>query len=227
MKKPRILVVTIKKWNIENFKKFKKKFEKKFKIYLISNKNKLNKKKLKKIEPNFIFFIHWSTKVSNQITSNFNCYNFHMTDLPFGRGGSPLQNLLIRDIEKSKISLIKMNNNLDQGDIVYKEKFNLKGNAEQIYNSLSIRSFKIIEKIIEKQKLKFIKQKGFIKNFKRIKNNAMVIKKNLTLRNIYNQIRMRDAKTYEQTFVKIGKFKIYFKNAKIRSKIVSGKFEIF
>ena len=76
MKKPRILVVTIKKWNIENFKKFKKKFEKKFKIYLISNKNKLNKKKLKKIEPNFIFFIHWSTKVSNQITSNFNCYNF-------------------------------------------------------------------------------------------------------------------------------------------------------
>ena len=43
-----------------------------------------------------------------------------MTDLPFGRGGSPLQNLLLRDIEKTKISLIKMNNKLDQGDIVQK-----------------------------------------------------------------------------------------------------------
>lgn len=226
MNKPKVLIVTLKKWNLNNFKKFKQKNQKKIKLYLISNKDKLKKNILKKIQPDFIFFIHWSTKVSDQITNNFNCYNFHMTDLPFGRGGSPLQNLLIRDIEKTKISLIKMNNKLDQGDIAYKEKFNLKGNAEQIYNSLSIRSFKIIEKIIKKNELKFIKQKGFVKNFKRIKNNAIVIKKKLTLRNIYNQIRMRDAKTYEQTFVKIGKFRIYLKNAKIKSKIVSGKFEI-
>ena len=65
-----------------------------------------------------------------------------MTDLPFGRGGSPLQNLLLRNIESTKISLIKMNNKLDQGEIVYKEKFDLIGNAQDIYNSLSFRSFK-------------------------------------------------------------------------------------
>ena len=29
-----------------------------------------------------------------------------------------------------------MNNKLDQGDIIHKEKFNLKGNAEEIYNSV-------------------------------------------------------------------------------------------
>ena len=38
---------------------------------------------------------------------------------------------------------------------------------------------------------------------------------------------MRDVETYEKTFVKIGKFRIYLKDAKIKSNIISGKFEIF
>ena len=226
MSKIKILIVTIKKWNLINYKKFKQKHQKHISFYLISKKENLNKNILFKINPDLIFFVHWSTKVSTQIINNFNCYNFHMTDSPFGRGGSPLQNLLLRDIENTKISLIKMNNKLDQGDIIYKEKFYLKGSAEEIYSSLSSRSFKIIEKILKKKKLKFLKQKGFIKNFKRIKKNSIIVKKNLTLRNIYNQIRMRDAETYERTFIKIGKFKIYLKDAKIKSKMISGKFKI-
>ena len=227
MKKKNILIVTLKKWNLINFRRFKKKNQRTNNLYLISKKKDLKKENLVHINPDFIFFIHWSNKVSEQIINNFNCYNFHMTDLPFGRGGSPLQNLLFRDIEKTKISLIKMNNKLDQGDIIYKKIFNLKGNAKDIYNSLSIKSFEIIEKIIKRKKLKFIKQTGYIKTFKRIKKNSLIIKKKLTLKNIYNQIRMRDAETYEQTFVKIGKYKIYLKDAKIKSKVISGKFEIF
>ena len=227
MKKKTILIVTLKKWNFINFQRFKKKNQRNFKLHIIFKNKDLIKKKLTDINPDLIFFIHWSTKVSEEIINNYNCYNFHMTDLPFGRGGSPLQNLLLRDIEKTKISLIKMNNKLDQGDIIHKEKFNLKGNAEEIYNSLSTKSFRIIEKIIKRKKLKFVKQKGYVKNFKRIKKNSLILKNNLTLKNIYNQIRMRDVETYEKTFVKIGKFKIYLRDAKIKSNIISGKFEIF
>lgn len=227
MTKKKILIVTLKKWNLLNFQKFKKKNKHNYNLHIILKNKDLKKEKLININPDFIFFIHWSTKVSEEIINNFNCYNFHMTDLPFGRGGSPLQNLLLRDIEKTKISLIKMNNKLDQGDIIYKEKFNLKGNAREIYNLLSIKSFRIIEKIIKRKKLKLIKQKGYVKNFKRIKKNSLIIKNKLTLKNIYNQIRMRDTESYERTFVKIGKYKIYLKDAKINSKIISGKFEIF
>ena len=226
MKKPRILLVTIKKWNIENFKKFKKKYNKKFNIYLISKDVLLKKSYLKKINPKYIFFIHWSKIVNKEIVNNYNCYNFHMSDLPYGRGGSPLQNLLLRDIEKTKISLIRMNNKLDAGDIVCKKNFVLKGNAEKIYNSLSKKSFEIIEMILKKNKLKLIKQNGRVKNFKRIKNNKLSLKKKQTLRNIYNQIRMRDAPSYEKTFIKFGKFKIFLKNAKIKSKSIDGKYEI-
>ena len=46
--------------------------------------------------------------IDKSIYEKHECILFHMTDLPFGRGGSPLQNLLLRDIEKTKISLIKI-----------------------------------------------------------------------------------------------------------------------
>ena len=36
-----------------------------------------------------------------------------------------------------------MNNKLDQGEIVYKEKFDLIGNAQDIYNSLSLDHLKL------------------------------------------------------------------------------------
>ncbi len=48
---------------------------------------------------------------------NFNCVVFHMTDLPFGRGGSPLQNLISRGIYKTKISAIKVVKEIDAGPI--------------------------------------------------------------------------------------------------------------
>lgn len=221
----KIIIVSTKNWNLVNIRKFKKK-KNKIKIRIISDNKKLNQRYLNKFSPDFIFFIHWSRKVKNEIIKKYNCYNFHMTDLPFGRGGSPLQNLLLRDIEKTKISLFKMNNKLDAGSILYKENFFLKGSAQQIYESLSKKCIRIIDKILKKNKIKYIKQEGRVRYFKRIKNNKLIIKKNQSLRNIYNQIRMRDANTYLKTFIKVGNYKISLKNAKIKSKSINGEFEI-
>ena len=61
MNKPKVLIVTLKKWNLNNFKKFKQKNQKKIKLYLISNKDKL-KKYSKKNSTRFYFFIHWSQR---------------------------------------------------------------------------------------------------------------------------------------------------------------------
>lgn len=45
---------------------------------------------LNRTTPKYIFFIHWSWIVPSVILEKFECVCFHMTDLPFGRGGSPL-----------------------------------------------------------------------------------------------------------------------------------------
>ena len=71
-----------------------------------------------------------------------------------------------------------------------------------------------------------MKQTGKLIKFSRIKFNNLLIKKKQTLKNIYNQIRMRDADTYEKTYVQKGKFRIYLYDSKIKSKNIYGKFKI-
>ena len=64
------------------------------KYYFIRKKSDLNMKNLKKINPKYIFFPHWSHKVPQIILDNFECVCFHTAPLPYGRGGSPIQNLI-------------------------------------------------------------------------------------------------------------------------------------
>ena len=46
-----------------------------------------------------------------------------MTDLPFGRGGSPLQNLIVRGYKSTKLTAIKVQSGIDTGDIYLKKPF--------------------------------------------------------------------------------------------------------
>ena len=80
----------------------------------------------------YIFFMHWSWRVPEDITNRFECICFHMTDLPYGRGGSPLQNLILNGHKKTKISAIRMTEEVDAGPIYVKKKLSLKGSAEDI-----------------------------------------------------------------------------------------------
>ena len=60
--------------------------------------------------------------IPKKIYSNYDCIVFHMTDLPYGRGGSPLQNLIVRGHKETKISALNVQSGLDTGDIYLKKK---------------------------------------------------------------------------------------------------------
>ena len=87
---------------------------------------KINKKVIKKINPKIIFFIYWSTIVKEDIFDKYTCIQFHSSDLPKFKGGSPIQNQIIKGINQTKISAFKMNSNLDSGNICMKRKVSLK-----------------------------------------------------------------------------------------------------
>jgi methionyl-tRNA formyltransferase len=57
--------------------------------------------------PSHVFFPHWSWKIPATVHRGFECVIFHMTDLPFGRGGSPLQNLIVRGIERTQLTALR------------------------------------------------------------------------------------------------------------------------
>lgn len=208
------IIVTIKPWNINFFKKSIKKLKGNWSI--ISKPSKLTLKEIKKKDTNNIFFVHWSKIVSSRIYKNYNCISFHMTDLPYGRGGSPLQNLIVRNKKITKISAFKMNNKLDSGDLISikKRKLLLDGSAQQIYERSSKIILDMIKEIIKMKKIITFKQKGKVTKFKRLSNNSEIISNSDKLQKIYDHIRMLDAKTYKNAFIKKDNLKISLYNVK-------------
>ena len=120
-------------------------------VLYVKKRELLTYEYLNNINPEYVFFPHWSYIIPEKIYNNFNCIIFHMTDLPFGRGGSPLQNLISRGIYQTKISAIKCCEVIDGGDIYLKKDFDIsEGSAEEIYQRAGYIISKMIDEIIEK-----------------------------------------------------------------------------
>ena len=109
-------------------------------VKLITKKEELMIETVQKFRPRYIFFPHWSWKIPQSIYEKYDCIAFHISDLPFGRGESPLQNLIVRKIYNTKISAFRVTGELDAGPIYLKEDICLYSNAEEIF----IRASKII-----------------------------------------------------------------------------------
>lgn len=218
------IIATIKDWNINQFHKSKYKNKKNW--FLISEPKMLTFKFINSIKPKYIFFPHWNKKVSSKITKNFECICFHETNLPFGRGGSPIQNLILRNYKKTYISAIKMTDVLDGGPIYLKKKLKLNGNADDIFIRASKIIFQMIDIMINK-KIFPIDQKGKVTRFKRIHpKKSKISKKNSSLEKVYNHIRMLDAKTYPTAFIEYGNLRIEFKKPKKKRKMICSEVNI-
>ncbi len=71
----------------------------------------------RELRPRYIFFIHWSWYVPEVITGQFECVNIHCTDLPEGRGGGPIENLIKLGRTETVLTAHRMVADLDAGPI--------------------------------------------------------------------------------------------------------------
>lgn len=218
------VIATVRSWNIINFKKLKAD-DKKNRWFLITKKTDLTLNKLNKIKPRYIFFPHWSWFIPAEIYKNFECIVFHMTDLPYGRGGSPLQNLITRGHKKTKISAIKVNKNVDAGPIYLKKDLVLSGAAHKIYKHASDIIFGMIRGII-KNNPKPISQRGRVVIFKRRLPQEGNLSGLNNLQKIYDYIRMLDAEGYPKAFLEINEINLEFTDARLSGKTVEAKVRI-
>ena len=99
---PAYAVAALHPWNIEAFHRRQGTLPGEW--HLISTRDELTLERLDSLKPRYVFFPHWSWKVPDDIVDGFECVCFHMTDLPFGRGGSPLQNLIIRGHSETRFT---------------------------------------------------------------------------------------------------------------------------
>jgi methionyl-tRNA formyltransferase len=137
-----------------------------------------------------------------------------MTDVPYGRGGSPLQNLIEAGHQETRLSALRIIGELDAGPVYKKMNLSLHGRAEDIYIRAGRQSFEVIRWIIREQP-EPIPQIGKPVIFKRRTPEQSRLPKSGNLTNIYNHIRMLDAPTYPQAFLVHGDFLLEFSHAEI------------
>ena len=182
---------------------------------LIKSPKKLTNSFVKKLNPEFIFFPDWSWIIPKKITDNYKCVCLHESNLPKFRGGSPLQNQIIRGITKTKTTAFFMSNGIDEGDIILQKNLSLKGKIEDIFLRMIENDFKIITKIIS-GKYTVKKQKGTPTLFKRRKPEESELKNlNFSKKYLYDFIRMLED-PYPNAFIKSGKRKIIFKSVNLK-----------
>ncbi|MBK1633375.1 hypothetical protein CKO31_21990 [Thiohalocapsa halophila] len=114
-------------------------------FHLITRKEDLTPERLREIAPRTVFFPHWSHLIPATIQEGWECVIFHMTDLPYGRGGSPLQNLIQRGHRETQLTALRCVAELDAGPVYLKRPLCLEGSASEIF----LRAAGLIEDMIE------------------------------------------------------------------------------
>lgn len=206
----KIIIATVKSWNIENAKRLKSFYNGQHTIKVLEQQEDLDFIFLQQYNPDYIFFPHWPYIISSDIYQNFKCVVFHMTDLPYGRGGSPLQNLIVRGKKDTMLSAIQVEKELDAGAIYMKMPLSLEGSAAQI---LRRASNIIFEQMIPKfllEELYATPQVGEAVFFKRRKPEESELLCDMPMDQIYDHIRMLDGEGYPNAFIKFGKYKFEF-----------------
>ena len=120
-------------WALDLYKELKKTYKK---MIIIDNPKTLTFSYINKINPEYIFFPDWSWMIPSEIVNNFQCVCFHESNLPKFRGGSPIQNQIVRGIKKTKSTALLMNDKLDAGDIILQKELLLSGKVNEIFERM-------------------------------------------------------------------------------------------
>ena len=187
-------------------------------VYCFSASEQLTPDSVLEIDPDWIFVPHWSHFIPESIWERWPTVIFHMTDLPYGRGGSPLQNLIQRGHTTTKLTALSCCEELDAGDIYLQESLGLHGTAEEIF----LRTDSLVEQMIAdiaRDNPIPQPQQGEPVFFKRrhpSQSDLAQCPKN-DLKTWYDYIRMLDADGYPPAYIDCNGFRLEFTRVSQRS----------
>ena len=117
-----------------------------------------DEKNIREYDPDYILFYGWSNIIEDNLLNDFKCIMLHPSPLPKYRGGSPIQNQIIRGEKDSAVTLFIMDGGIDTGDIIAQSYLSLDGNLNDIFNRMTKIGLKLTNEVLEG-------------NFKKVKQN--------------------------------------------------------
>ena len=181
----------------------------------IATREGLQLELLETIAPRYVFFPHWSYIIPRAVYETFECVVFHMTDLPYGRGGSPLQNLVVRGHQETVVSALRVSAGLDTGPVYGKRPLSLLGTAEEIL----LRATHVTEELMAwlvRSEVVPQAQIGPVTTFTRRTPDEGNVTTASTLEALHDHIRMLDADGYPPAFLETEHLHFAFSRASLK-----------
>ena len=171
---------------------------------------------------NLVILAGWSWILSRDQVNKKTVLGLHPSDLPNYAGGSPVQNQILEGITKTKMSLFKLDEKIDHGDIVYKTDLDLSGGISNIFKNMTESGIEIVKKIVKDYPdFPYTSQKGVGKMCRRLKPSSSRLQKNMikdmTALEIYNFIRCRED-PYPNVYIEDDSGRVIFKEVKYCNK---------
>ena len=214
------LVATIKRWNVEEFARRVPDLGGRW--LLVTDPATLDAAVVHSLQPRYVFFPHWSWTVPDDVLAAAECVCFHMTDVPYGRGGSPLQNLVSRGHTETKLSALRMVPELDAGPVYMKRDLSLEGAAHEVFGRCALLTFDMIEEIVVGQP-EPVPQSGTPEIFSRRRPEESRLPRSGTPAAMYDHIRMLDAEGYPSAFLDYGNFRLELRDARLKDDTVEAR----
>ena len=169
--------------------------------------------KISDIKPDLIIIFHWSYIIPKKIYTKFKCITIHTGNLPDDRGGSPIQNQILRGKKFSKVNLIEVSDPVDSGGIYCSKEISLQGSLDDIWNVITESAIILLNNFLNK-KMDPIPQQGKPQSFKRKTENKIQLN---NIESIYDQIRMLDGEGYPKSFIEVEGFRFEFRNSRLNN----------
>jgi methionyl-tRNA formyltransferase len=225
--KKTVLVATIKKVHVSNFETLARRFPTRT-FLLITKKEDLTVTRIEEMKPDIIFFPHWSWLIDREIVNRYECVIFHTSNLPHGKGGSPLQNQIVRKIYHSNVCAVRADETLDGGDIYCRRDIFLGlGSIEEILRVISETIFHDLIPSILEQNLVPEKQSGqsVVYRRRRQADSDLQAATIVNLVDLFDFVRMLDGEGYPKAFVELNNLVVELSEAHLKNGVVTGRFE--
>jgi methionyl-tRNA formyltransferase len=214
----RIACVSYRKWALDIYDYLMSNTDHTFLI--IRSKKQYDENAIRDFKPDYVLFYGWSWIIAETLLNDITCIMLHPSPLPKYRGGSPIQNQIIAGESTSMVTLFKMNESVDAGDIYYQKEFSLEGSLDDIFLRITDIGTELSIQLFTERKKPVAQYHTLATYYKRRKSSESEItieEMNTKAANyLYNKIRML-ADPYPNAFIRtIDGKKLLIKVAEIK-----------
>jgi methionyl-tRNA formyltransferase len=188
----RIACVTYRDWALKIYDNLVENSDHTFLI--IRSRAQYSEPAIRDFNPDIILFYGWSWIIEKSLLNDFKCIMLHPSPLPKYRGGSPIQNQIIAGETISMVTIFKMNEFLDRGQIYFQKEYSLDGSIDDIFNRIYKIGTELTFRLLNENTIPFSQNDEEATVYKRRKPSESEITieelQNQSGLYLYNKIRM-------------------------------------